>query len=241
MCRLTGLLLVWPIVCILPISGSDCDRLLDVAPTTESTYEIGHHGVTDSGPVVETLVAEPTAIIERDDDGIRASAENAARSDFELAVPQNQVLMVALRGQAHWADQTSGRIGFYLCLQVRIEDAWTTIGLDGAGDARTGPSAAKGRPVVPVVFPTPGDHRLRAIIRTVVELSRSSADSKQETAEDLDQVMIDVAVLAAPNLAPQIANRPAIPEGDAWLPRDVPQIQDTLPQLPDAAPLPADR
>ncbi len=207
-------------VCLTAVQDQGCLR---VVPDNVLADLLGATAMLSSAPAVETLVAEPEVSLYRSGDQTVGSVDSACRAAFELSIPQGQTLMVQLQGQAHWSDGARGRIGFALVVQERHQDGWRTIGLDGVGEVRTGPSEAKGYAVVPVTFGEPGAHTLRALVRSVGAPMEAESQGGPGTV-DCGVVTIEVSVSATVDPAPEPATPPDPPVGEEWLAPAPPQL-----------------
>jgi hypothetical protein len=184
-------------------------------------------------PIVETLVARPRASLALVDGTVVASVENGPGLAGDLSMPQGQVLNVMVLGHATWANETSGRIGFYLVVQQRIDGEWATVGMDGVGGFRAEPSLAKGRVVVAIRFDEPGRQSLRAIVRSLAEPDPKEGTAGSAMAQRLDVLEIQVDVFPASIGASTIADGPIRRQSEGWLASDPPDLSEMLAVLSD--------
>jgi hypothetical protein len=184
--------------------------------------------VLSTAPVVEASVADPVASITRNGEGLTASADNRMHPSYDLDIPQGQMLVIGLTGQASWSPAAAGRAGFFLLVQqwqgaLEPDDpntstgTWLTIGSAGASGQRTGEATASGRARVVLIPSHPGTLRLRVVVRTVATPCTSDPLTPSTTAVDLDSIEIRVHVYQAASPDCPLQTPPSNPSGEGWL------------------------
>ena len=114
---------------------------------------------------------------------------------------------------------------------------WVTIGRDGAGDVRRGPSIGKAKIAVPVLFDRPGVYLLRGIIRTIAVplYPRPSEEPKPKrplAAVDRDVVYVKVKVVDLPITQITPDEEPTLEPDVAYI---LPMPKETSPNDPNQA------
>lgn len=153
-----------------------------------------------------------------DDMGMIGAAENFARADGTLEVPVGTRVIFSLSQgtEGVWQQGAYGTIETTLtvewfptsstgkCDTCASADAstscpWTTVGMEGARDTRTGPSLGYTKVGVPVEFTQAGTYCVRGIVSTSVMSSylRSDTQSDALLAADTDIVLVKVRVLSS--------------------------------------------
>jgi hypothetical protein len=153
-----------------------------------------------------------------DDMGMIGAAENFARADGTLEIPVGTRVIFSLSQgtEGVWQQGAYGTIETTLtvewfptsstgtCDACASADAstscpWTTVGMEGARDTRTGPSLGYTKVGVPVEFTEAGTYCVRGIVSTSVMSSylRSDTQSDALLAADTDIVLVKVRVLSS--------------------------------------------
>jgi len=134
------------------------------------------------------------------------AAENFAIERARIVLRAHSVLEVRLSRNLEgvWHEHTFGTLRTCLVVQMLVEGedgaAWVTIGRDGAGDTRKGPSIGVADIAVRHKFRRPGAYRLRAIVTTaaVPRFPNDPTLVSDYADRDLDIIPILVRVVAFP-------------------------------------------
>jgi hypothetical protein len=178
--------------------------------------------------------------------GPRGEAENFARKAGSLKIPVGMRVVFCLSKNLEgvWYPHSFGRLGTSVVVQLRRpnlvnvdpnqvdpNELWVTLGKDGAGDVRRGPSIGRAKVGVPVRFRKPGDYLLRAIVTTYAQplrLKPNTPASDEDTsidvialpgAGDRDVVYVKVRVVDLPIKQIQPDEQPSLdPDAENVLP-----------------------
>jgi hypothetical protein len=175
--------------------------------------------------VISYDVASPRAFLMgvpvegSDEMGMIGAAENFARADGTLEIPVGTRVIFSLSQgtEGVWQQGAYGTIESTLtvewfptsstgtCDACASADAsnscpWTTAGMEGARDTRTGPSLGYTKVGVPIEFTQAGTYCVRGIVSTSVMSSYLRSDTRDTDAllaTDTDIVLVKVRVLSS--------------------------------------------
>lgn len=152
------------------------------------------------------------------------AAENFAATRIAIVVRKDSVVRFRESRQIEgvWYDDAFGRLGTILLVQMRnptdATPEWITLGRDGAGAIRRGPSIGTARVSVPVRFPRVGEYQLRAIVVTgAIPMGPVVGATDTEPVDspyyDIDLDVIPIRVKVVEILDPAALGAQLIPRG----------------------------
>jgi len=152
------------------------------------------------------------------------AAHNFAATGISITVRKDAVVRFRESRQVEgvWYERTWGRLGSVLLVQIQNPSSatpeWITLGRDGAGALRRGPSLGTAGISVPVRFPRVGEFRLRAVVITgAVPMELASDDPDAEPVDsayaDFDVDFVPIKVVVVESVEPGEIDSQVIPRG----------------------------
>jgi hypothetical protein len=152
------------------------------------------------------------------------AAENFAATGISIRVRKDAVVHFRESRQVEgvWYERTYGRLGSVLLVQIQNPSSaapeWITLGRDGAGAIRRGPSLGTARISVRVQFPRVGEFHLRAVVITgavPMDIPADDPDAKPVDSRyaDFDVDSIPIKVVVVDGTDPGDVEPQALPRG----------------------------